>query len=56
MLGGRYLPKVGATTLRYLETATQATRRVPASFGLRTSVNAVTDATRVALPPLLFGN
>lgn len=53
-LGARYLPRAGAATVRYLETATQATRRVPASFGLRTTVNVATDATRVALPLLLF--
>ena len=53
-LGARYLPRAGAATVRYLETATQATRRVPASMGIRITVNAATDATRVAIPVILF--
>jgi RHS repeat-associated protein len=54
ILGGLYLPKAGATTLRYFERATQATRRVPASLGIQRTMNTAVDATQVALPTILF--
>jgi len=54
LLGSVFLPNAGATTLRYFERATQATRRVPASLGMKRTMNTAADATQVALPTILF--
>ena len=52
-VGGKVLRATKAGALRYAQTATQATRSVPVSEGIKTTTTAVTDATKVATPLIM---